>query len=88
LGRSPRLVRPTNTHEGCGEPEMRKRIVSVDLNRATEQRDRLLGAGEEELRESRERHPQVGVRIARAKAKCLLDMSLGYAIPTLAPVLP
>ena len=61
---------------------MRKRIVSVDLNRATEQRDRLLGAGEEELRESRERHPQVGVRIAWAKAKCLLYMSLGYAIPT------
>jgi hypothetical protein len=54
------------------------RIVSAGLNGTTQQHDRLLVAAEMELGEARDRYPHISVRIARAQAESLMDISLGF----------
>src|ERR1700741_4751389 len=61
---------------------MRAWMISVDVNRTTEPRGRLLVGAELELAEARENHPNIGVRIARTEAKCLLDVGLGFRAAT------
>ena len=61
---------------------MRAWMISVELNRAPEPRDRLLVSIELELGVAREYHPDIGLRIARTEAKSLLDMALGFLAAT------
>ena len=82
LDRGPRLIKPTEMRQRGGEIEMRAWMISVDLDRATEPRDRLLVGAELQLGEAREHHPNKGVRIARTEAECLLDMGLGLRAAT------
>ena len=57
---------------------MRKRIISVGLERPSTPCDRLLATAELELRNSRARHPEVSHRIARTEAQGLDRMSFGF----------
>src|SRR5262245_62161123 len=61
---------------------MRAWMISVDLDRATEPRDRLLVRAELQLGEAREHHPNIGVDIARTEAECLSDMGLSLFAAT------
>ena len=48
-----RLVKSTEVREGCGQPEIRQRIISIGLDRPPKPRDRLLLTAEVGLRQAR-----------------------------------
>ena len=61
--------------KGGGEVEVRLRLISIELDGIAQSRHGLLVAAESELGVAREVHPDIGLRIARAEAKGLFDMS-------------
>src|ERR1700749_3828621 len=54
LGRGSRFIKPTEVRQCGGKIDMRAGMISVDLDRATEPRDRLLVGTELQLGEARE----------------------------------
>ena len=73
-----RLVKSTKLREGGGQIKICGRIISIGLDRPAKPRDRLLIFAEVELRQAREIHPDISRRIARAEAKDLGNVSLGF----------
>ena len=73
-----RLVKSTKLREGGGQVKIRRRIISVGLDRPPKPRDRLLLTAEVELRHARDSHPGVSHRIARTEAQGLGNVSLCF----------
>ena len=78
--RGSRLIKLTEVRQRGGKIDMRAWMISVDLDRTTEPRDRLLVGAELQLGEAREDHPNKSLRITRTEAECLLDMGLGVLL--------
>ena len=70
------IVKSTKLREGGGQGEMGERKISVGLDRPSKPRDRFFRTAEVVLRIARERHPDVGLRIARTEAQGLGNVSL------------
>ena len=73
-----RLVKSTKQREGGGQRKYASRIISIGLDRPPKARGRLLVTAEVELRDARDAHPDVSVRIARTEAQGLGNVSLCF----------
>ena len=73
-----RLFPSTKLGEGGGQQKIRRRIISVGLDRPSKPRDRLVPTAEVDLRNAHEMHPDVSHGIARTEAQGLTNVSLRF----------
>src|ERR1700677_1957811 len=78
VGRGTRLVKPAQPRESGGQVEMSLGIIPIGFDRAPTPQDGLLALGQVIFCDPSFRKPHIGRHIARAQAKRVVDVSLGF----------
>ena len=78
LDRGTRLFEPAKPGKGRGQVEMRLGIIPVGFDRPAAPQDGLLAIPQVVFRDANFGQPRIGRHIARAQAKRLVDVSLGF----------